>query len=189
MCSGTRVAAGSNTPPPAYQSTSSISSASSVGPTFRQSCQTFGNCVSHQTHCTLAVLYRERFSLVFAVSCHLFPFGRLSLRHTLQYIIGMDPKNIRDILKASNFWAERDTDLPQLDEVRGESRAFEGGCCWERGGGVNPEPSFCVGHRSACTLRQVVGLSNRPVSPASCCFTPPCGSPSRPAHRFVPRRA
>jgi hypothetical protein len=30
----------------------------------------------------------------------------------------MDPKNMRDILKASNFWAERDSSLPPLDEVR-----------------------------------------------------------------------
>lgn len=35
----------------------------------------------------------------------------------LQYIIGMDPRNVRDILKASNFWAERDGSLPALDEV------------------------------------------------------------------------
>lgn len=35
----------------------------------------------------------------------------------LQYIIGMDPKNVRDILKASNYWVDKDGSLPALDEV------------------------------------------------------------------------
>jgi hypothetical protein len=36
----------------------------------------------------------------------------------LQYIIGMDLKNVRDILKASNYWVDKDGSLPALDEVR-----------------------------------------------------------------------
>jgi hypothetical protein len=40
----------------------------------------------------------------------------------LQYIIGMDPKNVRDILKASNDWMDKDGSLPALDEVSHPSR-------------------------------------------------------------------
>lgn len=33
------------------------------------------------------------------------------------FIIGMDPRNVRDILKAANCWAEADKQLPGLEEV------------------------------------------------------------------------
>lgn len=48
-----------------------------------------------------------------------------------QYIIGMDPKNSRDILKASNYWAERDNSLPQLEQVRLLSWWWWWLCVWE----------------------------------------------------------
>lgn len=41
------------------------------------------------------------------------------------YIIGMDPSNIRAILRAAGYWAENDKQLPDLEQV---SRLWEGGC-------------------------------------------------------------
>jgi hypothetical protein len=33
----------------------------------------------------------------------------------------MDPRNVRDILKAASYWAEQDQQLPRLEEVRADS--------------------------------------------------------------------
>jgi hypothetical protein len=40
----------------------------------------------------------------------------------------MDPRNVRDILKAANYWAEQDQQLPRLDEVR-YSAEFSAASC------------------------------------------------------------
>lgn len=37
--------------------------------------------------------------------------------HRFDYIVGMDPTNIRAILRAASYWSDHDKQLPDLDEV------------------------------------------------------------------------
>eukprot|EP00775_Hariotina_reticulata_P004397 gene4397-4650_t len=58
------------------------------------------------------------------------------------YIIGMDPRNVRDILKAASYWAGNDSQLPALDEVRAKTSLMTEYCTQNKAANEVPDPYY-----------------------------------------------
>lgn len=58
------------------------------------------------------------------------------------YIIGMDPRNVRDILKAASYWAEQDQQLPRLEQVRGKTSLMTRYCSKAKTADEVPDPYY-----------------------------------------------
>eukprot|EP00879_Flechtneria_rotunda_P013514 GHRR01014111.1.p1 GENE.GHRR01014111.1~~GHRR01014111.1.p1 ORF type:complete len:272 (+),score=72.18 GHRR01014111.1:539-1354(+) len=69
------------------------------------------------------------------------PLNRADLSR-FDYIIGMDPRNVRDILKAAGYWANADKQLPTLDKVRGKISLMTQYCTKYRVADEVPDPYY-----------------------------------------------